>query len=187
MEGIWNLIGRIRHLGINHHTCDGNKGGEDKTPVPGPEPRRPLTPTTTETNPQAQSAFFARLPPEIRLKIYLCLFGDRRVHIAAVSPLLNGKKHRGESRWVHRICREQEAFRDRCGCMYCENNPDFEARKGISRADYKLAGLAWLRCCRLGSVFLHAALRLFLIKKLQIQRVPRRPLRLQHIHPGGQQ
>ncbi|KAL1963705.1 hypothetical protein VTN77DRAFT_7909 [Rasamsonia byssochlamydoides] len=160
MEGIWNLIGRARHLGINHNknnnnhaTCDGN-GGEDRI---GLEPRRPLTPgpetTTTETNPQAQSPFFSRLPPEIRLKIYLSLFGDRRVHLAVVSPLLKGPRgetYRGESRWGHRICTEQEAFPDRCGCMYCEKNPDWEARKGIVRADYKLAGLAWLRCCRRG-------------------------------------
>lgn len=65
-------------------TEDDDDSPEKSIPtLPCPRPR-PITPTPENglvAHPQTQSAFFARLPLEIRQLIYCYMFGNRVVHV----------------------------------------------------------------------------------------------------------
>ncbi|KAF4202038.1 hypothetical protein CNMCM8927_000695 [Aspergillus lentulus] len=170
----------LARVGIYHETCKQNGNCRDFKAMPLPPPRRPLTPpdqelatirsrsntltaiNTSTTNfldlnesntlPQDQSLFFARLPKEIRQRIYIELFGDRSVHLEYDFGYAPGYRQRDKRppdqwRWWHRVCDEEDHPNpgDMCRMNDLED-PKRIGRRQLSR--HKLKGVAWLRVCR---------------------------------------
>lgn len=154
----------LSKTGIDYDTCSSNTSLRDYTAMPFPPPRRPLTPPPEpatslchdepeRTNPQSQSALFARLPRDVRERIYVELFGQRPVHLEydfGYAPGCRGRDKRppDQWRWWHRVCAEEEA---KPGDM-CRTD-DIEDLKRLGRREllkHKLKGVEWLRTCRVG-------------------------------------
>jgi len=155
----------LSKTGIDYDTCNSNaslRDYRDYTAMPLPPPRRPLTPPPESADPeespgavntQTQSALFARLPRNIRERIYIELFGERAVHVEydyGFAPGYRGreKKPPDQWRWWHRVCEEEEA---KPGDMCRSDDLDDLKRKGKRELlKYKLKGVEWLRTCRIG-------------------------------------
>ncbi|KAL3486120.1 hypothetical protein BJX62DRAFT_242276 [Aspergillus germanicus] len=100
---------------------------------------------------QAQSPFFAKLPPEIRQLIYRQLFGGRRIHLD-----LDYISQQAQWHWWHRVCDCPDTCPDKQ--FICPENAAAETmmlRLGpkasvTDRAETRVDGIEWLRCCKQG-------------------------------------
>ncbi|KAJ0426913.1 hypothetical protein BJY00DRAFT_306904 [Aspergillus carlsbadensis] len=100
---------------------------------------------------QAQSPFFAQLPTEIRQLIYRQLFGDRRVHLD-----LDYVSQQAQWLWWHRVCDCPDTRPDKQ--FICPENAAAETMMlhlgskawVTGRAEAKVDGVGWLRCCKKG-------------------------------------
>ncbi|KAE8374528.1 hypothetical protein BDV26DRAFT_284200 [Aspergillus bertholletiae] len=106
-------------------------------------------PSPVEIDPQRQSPFFSRLPPEVRNLIYLFAFGNRRVHLD-----YDYNPQRGQWTWWHRVCDDAEhclakAFQcpEYAGAeeAMLKLASDSWVQEGF---EYKLDAVNWLRSCR---------------------------------------
>lgn len=179
-----------RFFGVDDSECavGGNKADPSKMPIPAPAGRRrpllvaPRIDQMKKSNDgeeshlyphlQGQSAFFSRLPLEIRREIYTLLFGGRRIHIEydyhyqVVHDRIRDRMKvklgeaflpKREWRWWHWICDGEEgSFPGDDKCRRTEHyDPKRWKIKGKDRPwiQHKMtAVIKWLRSCRLGYV-----------------------------------
>jgi 2EXR family len=85
----------------------------DKDFAKGPEPLLPRPRTLTlgsqappgasavQTHAQTASAFFAKLPPDIRLKIYTILLGNRTIHVEIEHCMREQREPKYAPQWRH--------------------------------------------------------------------------------------
>ncbi|KAI9038145.1 fungal specific transcription factor domain-containing protein [Aspergillus affinis] len=145
----------IDSIGIDASTCrnHGDPGYSRQLPVLPPDYRclgyDPDRVNST-INIQDQSAFFARLPLEVRELIYICLLGNRRIHVN-----YDFHPRRRRWRWWYRVCDDPQYCPDKSDPFVCPEYAGAEeamlelgssawVRPGF---EYKFYALGWLVCC----------------------------------------
>ena len=143
--------------GIDSSTCqvNGPPTNPNKLPILPPDHQTLYSKDNQGTNPQQQSPFFAKLPPEIRQLIYLHAFGNRQIHIDFDYHAPNGRWE-----WWHRICDEPQNCPEGKAFVCPEYAGAEEAMLELGSSawlmymfEYKVDAVRWLRCCRRGLVF----------------------------------
>ncbi|KAL2856176.1 hypothetical protein BJX68DRAFT_253382 [Aspergillus pseudodeflectus] len=119
--------------GVHPSSCevDGNRHNRERLPILPTDHISLYSSMVDPQNPvpdtQAQSPFFARLPPEVRQLIYRQLFGGRRIHLDLdyVSQ---------QAQWLWWLRR-----------LIC---PENAAAETMMLLWAKVGGIGWLRCCK---------------------------------------
>ncbi|KAH8432877.1 uncharacterized protein LDX57_010510 [Aspergillus melleus] len=145
----------IDSIGIDASTCreHGDPGYSRQLPVLprdyrclGDDPNR----VNSTINIQEQSAFFTRLPLEVRQLVYTYLLGNRRIHVD-----YDFHPRRRRWRWWYRVCDDPQHCPDKSDPFVC---PEYagaeEAMLELGSSawvkpgfEYKLHALGWLMCC----------------------------------------
>ena len=142
--------------GIDSFTCqiNGPRTNPNKLPILPPDHQTLYFKDDQVTNPQQQSPFFAKLPPEIRQLIYLHAFGNRQIHIDFDYHAPNGRWE-----WWHRVCDEPQNCPEGKKFVCPEYAGAEEAMLELGSSawlmymfEYKVDAVKWLKCCRRGLV-----------------------------------
>lgn len=142
-------------IGINITTCrtHGDPANFRQLPILPPDYRclgEDPDRSNSTINIQNQSAFFSRLPLEIRELVYFYLLGNRRIHVD-----FDYHPRRGRWRWWYRVCDDPQHCPDKSDPFVCPEYAGAEeamlelgssawVKQGF---EYKLHAIGWLTSC----------------------------------------